>query len=181
MNPILAVIIACEIGFWVFVALGLATRYALGRRRLGGALLVMAPVVDLILLTAVVISLRSGATASFSHSLAALYLGASIAYGHSMVSWADSRFAHRFAGGQTPPKLYEQEYARKCWTDVVRTGLAVGIAAGIIWSLRLLVDDSTRTEALLGIHPILGIWFAIDVLWAISYTVFPKTSPLRAS
>lgn len=40
---IVAIIAACEILFWVFVIAGLAARYLLERRRLGAALLVMAP------------------------------------------------------------------------------------------------------------------------------------------
>jgi len=36
---IAAMIIACEIGFWVFVLAGLAFRYLLGMRRLGAVLL----------------------------------------------------------------------------------------------------------------------------------------------
>lgn len=177
MDLVLAVIIACEIGFWVFVALGLAARYALGRRRVGAVLLAMAPVVDLVLLTAVVINLRAGATASFSHGLAALYIGISIAYGHSMIRWADARFAHRFAHGAAPIRVYGRQYMQKCWLDVARTGAAAGITVGIIWLLRVLVNDPTRTEALLGILPVLGIWLAIDALWAIGYTLFPRQRP----
>ncbi len=177
MNLILTVIIAAEIGFWVFVALGLLARYVLRRRRTGAVLLAMTPVVDLVLLTAVIINLQGGGTATFFHGLAALYLGISIAYGHKMIKWADMRFAHRFAEGPAPVKLYAWEYAKECWKDVVRTTVAVGIAAGILWLLTTLVDDLSRTEALMGIYPVLGIWFVIDLLWAISYTLWPKKQP----
>lgn len=179
MDLILAVIIACEIGFWVFVVLGLLTRYVLQRRRTGAFLLTMTPVVDLVLLTAVIINLKGGGTATFFHGLAALYLGISIAYGHKMVEWADVRFAHRFAEGPAAVKLHAAEYARACWTDVVRTTVAVGIAAGIVWLLTHLVDDPSRTDALTGIYPVLGIWLVVDLLWAISYTLWPKKQPAR--
>ena len=178
MDLILTVIIACEIGFWVFVVLGLLARYVLRRPRTGSVLLAMTPVVDLVLLTAVIINLQGGGTATFFHGLAALYLGISIAYGHKMVKWADVRFAHRFARGPVPVKIYAVEYAKECWTDVVRTTVAVGIAAGILWLLTTLVDDPSRTEALTGIYPVLGIWFMIDLLWAISYTLWPKKQPV---
>lgn len=178
MDLILTVIIACEIGFWVFVVLGLLARYVLRRPRTGFVLLAMTPVVDLVLLTAVIINLQGGGTATFFHGLAALYLGISIAYGHKMVKWADVRFAHRFARGPVPVKIYAVEYAKECWTDVVRTTVAVGIAAGILWLLTTLVDDPSRTEALTGIYPVLGIWFMIDLLWAISYTLWPKKQPV---
>ena len=178
MDLILTVIIACEIGFWVFVVLGLLARYVLRRPRTGFVLLAMTPVVDLVLLTAVIINLQGGGTATFFHGLAALYLGISIVYGHKMVKWADVRFAHRFARGPAPVKIYAAEYAKECWTDVVRTTAAVGIAAGILWLLTTLVDDPSRTEALTGIYPVLGIWFMIDLLWAISYTLWPKKQPV---
>lgn len=177
MDLILAVIIACEIGFWVFVVLGLLARYLLRWGRTGAVLLAMTPVVDLVLLTAVIINLQGGGTATFFHGLAALYLGISIAYGHKMIKWADLRFAHRFAQGPAPVKLYAAEYAKECWTDVVRTTVAVGIAAGILWLLTTLVNDPGRTDALMGIYPVLGIWFMIDLLWAISYTLWPKKQP----
>lgn len=181
MDLILTVIIACEVGFWVFVATGLVARYVLQWRRTGIALLAMAPVVDLVLLATVIINLRAGGTASFSHGLAALYLGISIAYGHKLIKWADVRFAHRFAGGPVSAKPHGWQYAGECWKDVVRTVAAAGIAAGILWLLTALVDDPGRTSALQGIYPILGIWLAIDLIWAISYTLRPKKQPATAT
>src|SRR5687767_3263233 len=99
---LLALIVACEISFWALIAAGLASRYLLGRRRLGAALLVCVPVVDLVLLVATVIDLAGGAVADFGHGLAAAYIGFSVAFGHSLIRWADERFAHRFAGGPPP-------------------------------------------------------------------------------
>lgn len=181
MDFVLAVIIACEIGFWVVIIMGLLTRYLLGRKRLGAMLLATAPVVDLILLAAVTIDLRGGATAELSHSLAAVYIGVSIAYGHTMIAWADARAAHRLNDGPVPRKLYAKAYTAKCWSDVLRTFVAVAVAAGIVLLLRALVGDSARTEALTQIYPVLGIWAAIDVLWAVSYTIWPKKAPARAT
>ncbi|WP_349236184.1 hypothetical protein [Cryobacterium sp. BB307] len=180
MDLILGIIVACEIGFWVFVVLGLLARYLLRWRRTGAILLAMTPAVDLVLLAAVIINLRSGGTASFIHGLAAIYLGVSIAYGHKMVKWADVRFAYRFAGGPKPLKLWGWDYAKDCWSDVVRTAIAVGIAAGILWLLTVLVDDPSRADALTAIYPLLGLWFAVDLIWAISYTFSPKKRPADA-
>lgn len=177
MDLILAIIIVCEISFWIFVALGLVARYVLRRRRTGIVLLAMTPVVDLVLLTAVIINLQAGGTASFFHGLAALYLGVSVAYGHKMIKWADERFAHRFAHGPAPVKRYGLKYTKESWKDAARTGIAISIAAGILWLLIALVADSSRTSALQGIYPILGIWFALDLIWAISYTLWPKPEP----
>lgn len=181
MDPILVIIIACEIGFWVFVVLGLVARYVLRRRRTGTVLLAMTPVVDLVLLTAVLINLQAGGTASFLHGLAALYLGVSVAYGHKMVKWADERFAHRFAHGPAPVRRYGEEYTKESWKDAVRTGVAVSIAAGILWLLIALVADPSRTGALQGICPILGIWFVLDLIRAINYTVWPRRAPLATT
>lgn len=171
---ILAIIIACEIGFWVFIVAGLLARYVLRWRRTGVVLLAMTPVVDLILLAATVIDLRSGATASISHGIAALYLGFSVAYGHKLIRWADVRFAHRFAGGPAPTRHDGAEYAKECWKDVVRTALAVAIAASVLGLLTVMVDDPARTAALTQLFPILGIVLAIDLVWAVSYSVWPR-------
>ena len=54
------------------------------------------------LLVATVIDLGQGATADFTHRLAAASIGVSVAFGHSMIRWGDQRFAHRFAGGPEP-------------------------------------------------------------------------------
>ncbi len=112
MDMILTIIIACEIGFWVFVLLGLAARYVPRRPRTEIVLLAMTPVVDLVLLTAVIIHFQAGGTSSFFHRLAALYPGVSIAYGHTMVTWTDERFARRFALGPAPVKRYGWDHAK---------------------------------------------------------------------
>ncbi|WP_407342151.1 hypothetical protein [Pengzhenrongella phosphoraccumulans] len=86
---LVAVIAACEVGFWVLLGAGLVARYALRRPRLGAALLVGVPLVDLVLLAATVLDLRAGSTATFVHGLAAAYIGFSVAFGHSTIRWAD--------------------------------------------------------------------------------------------
>ena len=174
---ILAVVIACEIGFWVVIALGLLARYVLRWRRAGAALLALTPVVDLVLLTATAIDLRSGATASFAHALAALYLGFSIAYGHALVRAADVRFAHRFVQGPAPRKLVGAAYAVSCWKDLLRTALAAAIAAGAVLLLRWIADDPARTEALDGVFPILLLVVAIELITAVGCTVWPRRAP----
>lgn len=178
---ILAIIIACEIGFWVLIVLGLSARYLLRWKRLGIVLLALTPLVDLILLAATAIDLRNGTTATFVHGLAALYLGFSVAYGHTMISWADVRFAHRFAGGPAPIKRFGSEYAKECWKDLVRTAVAVAISAGVLWLLIALVNDDTRTDALSGIYQILAIILGAELIWAIGYTIWPKKHPVEST
>ncbi len=171
---ILAAIVACEVAFWVAILGGLAARYLLRRPRLGAALLILAPVIDVVLLALVAVDLLGGGTASWQHGLAAIYIGISVAYGKRMVAWADVRFKHRFAGGPAPVRLTGTRYTVTCWRDVLLTGLAVVIAAAILGAIILLVDEPERTSALSGYFGILGIIFAIDVIWALSYTIWPK-------
>ncbi|OHV35244.1 MULTISPECIES: hypothetical protein [Pseudofrankia] len=175
-----AVIVACEVGFWVLVALGLMARYGLRWRRAGLVLLAMTPLVDVVLLAATVVDLRGGATAGVFHGLAAIYLGFSVTYGHKLIAWADARAAHRFAGGPAPVRLHGARYTRECWADVGRTGIAVFIAAAVIWILTVLVDDPDRTVGLEARYPLLGLILVADLLWAVSQTIWPrKPKPAR--
>ncbi|WP_241834472.1 hypothetical protein [Pseudofrankia asymbiotica] len=169
-----AVIVACEVGFWALVVLGLAARYALRWRRTGLVLLALTPLVDVVLLAVTVVDLRGGATAGPFHGLAAIYLGFSATYGHKLINWADVRAAHRFAGGPAPVRRHGAEYTRECWKDVGRTGLAVLIAAALIWTLVVLVDDPDRTVGLEARYPLLGLILTADLLWALSHTVWPR-------
>jgi len=102
---IVVVIVACEVGFWVVLVAGLLTRYGLGWPRTSSALLLCAPLVDLVLLAATVADLRGGAVASAAHGLAAAYLGFSVAFGHRTIQALDQRVAHRFAGAPAPSSL----------------------------------------------------------------------------
>ncbi|GAA4965231.1 hypothetical protein [Kineococcus glutinatus] len=170
----LVLILACEIGFWVLVVAGLVARYPLRAPRTGLVLLAATPVVDLVLLAATALHLRAGAVASGLHGLAALYIGFSLAYGHRMISWADTRFAHRFAGGPAPVRLHGAAHTRACWADVARTLLAVAVAGGLLLLLTAWVGDPQRTAALTGLLPVLGIVLAVELLAAVSYTLWPR-------
>ncbi|WP_200331534.1 hypothetical protein [Leucobacter sp. L43] len=171
---ILIAIVICEVAFWLAIIAGLSARYLFRRPGLGAALLIVAPVIDVILLALVTFDLLGGGTASWQHGLAAIYIGISVAYGKRMVVWADARFKHRFAGGPPPEKLSGLRYTLKCWRDVLTTAAAVTVAAVILGAIIALVDDPRRTEALSGYFSILGIIFAIDLVWAVSYTFWPK-------
>ncbi|WP_422391897.1 hypothetical protein [Arthrobacter sp. N1] len=171
---ILGIIIACEIGFWVAILCGLAARYILGSRRLSAALLLCAPLIDVVLLVTVALHLSTGATASWHHGLAALYIGFSITYGHRMITWADTRFAHRFADGPAPVKLSGAQYTQRCWGDFLRTVGSAVIAAGILAVITWWIDDPGRTGALTGWNGILGIIVAAEFIWALSYTIWPR-------
>lgn len=171
---ILAAIIACEIGFWVVILAGLIARYPLHRPRLGAALLALVPVIDLVLLALVTVDLLGGATASWHHGLAALYIGVSVAYGRRMIRWADVRFRQRFAGGPPPERPTGWAYTRRSWGEVLLTLLAVAIAGGLLAAMIAVVDDPARTDALRQWFSILVIILGIDVIYAVSYTIWPK-------
>ncbi|WP_141586125.1 hypothetical protein [Actinomadura sp. WMMA1423] len=172
---LLAVIAACEIGFWVLLAAGLLARYALRLRRTGAALLLCVPLVDLVLLAATAVDLRGGATAGTGHGLAAAYLGYSVAFGHSMVRWADERFAHRFAGGPPPTRSpkYGTARARHEWREFAKAALATAVACGLLLAMIALVGDAERTRALDAWLGRLGVVLAIWSLWPITTTIWP--------
>jgi hypothetical protein len=173
---LLALIVACEVAFWVFLAAGLFARYVLRMRRLSTVLLICVPLVDLVLLVASAIDLRRGATADFTHGLAAAYLGFSVAFGRSMVRWADQRFAHRFAGGPPPWKPPKSGWARTRyeWREWGKGVVAWTIACGLLGLGVLFVGDLERTQELLAwigrLTLVIVIWFVAFPLWA---TIFP--------
>jgi hypothetical protein len=173
---LIALIIVAEITFWLTLASGLAMRYLLRRPRLGLALLAATPVVDLGLLVATTIDLRRGGEAAFPHALAAVYMGVSVAWGKRMISWADVRFARRFAGGpapELPPRSGRRHAARQrrewlrhlgAWaTGTVLLGLGV-----------LIVGDLDRTWALINVVVLWTLVLAIDFLISFSYTLWPR-------
>ncbi|QMV42446.1 hypothetical protein [Cohnella cholangitidis] len=176
-------IIGCEIAFWVFVLAGLASRYILRRKKLGAVLLYCTPVIDLVLLIATVIDLRGGAEANAAHGLAAVYIGASIAYGHSMIRWADVRFAHRYAGGPAPQKKakFGVEHARNERKGWYLHALAWIIGCGILYGMIAMVNADDRTEGLLQVIRIWSLVLAIDFLISFSYTLWPKSQKNTSS
>lgn len=173
---ILYVIIACEIAFWVFLGAGLVSRYLLDLRKLGAALLACALLVNLVLLAAAILDLRSGAEANFAHGLGAVYLGFTVAFGHGILRWADVRFAHRFAGG--PPPKPKPKYGRGKvlheWREFGKGAVAWGVSCALLAGAIIFVGDPASTEvfsAWIGrLSLVLAIWF---VFWPLGYTVFP--------
>jgi hypothetical protein len=180
---LIAIIVATEIGFWILLGAGLVTRYVLRRRRLSTVLLASVPLVDLVLLIATVIDLSDGATADFRHGLAAAYIGFSVAFGHSVIRWADQRFAHRFAGGPPPwrPPRGGRARARYEWHEFGKAAVAWGISVGLLLAAILIVGDADRTEALTGwiarLTLVLGIWS----LWPVTHTLWPSPTAEQRS
>jgi hypothetical protein len=172
---LLAIIIACEIGFWILIGVGLTSRYLLRRPRLGAALLVSAPVVDLVLIIVTTIDLRGGATAGFAHGLAAAYIGFSLAFGHSLIRWADVRFAQRFAGGPPPPEpaRHGRERTRREWRDFGKASLAWAVSCSLLAAAILAVGSAERTAVLEEWIGVLTFMLTLWSLWPLTFTIWP--------
>ena len=91
-----ALVVACEVGFWVILMLALAVRYLLRKDALSRALLLCMPLIDAILLVFTALDLRLGAAATFAHGLAAAYVGFTIAFGGLAVKWVAPLAKRRF-------------------------------------------------------------------------------------
>ncbi|GGQ59165.1 hypothetical protein [Couchioplanes azureus] len=169
-------IIACEVGFWVLLAAGLATRYLLRRRRLSTALLWSVPLVDVALLAVAVADLRGGGEAHLAHGLAAVYLGVSVVFGHRMIRWADQRFRHRFAGGPAPARAPRTGAARAARErrDWLQHLLAYAATAVVLGVFTLLVGDVERTLPLWSVMKPWGVAVIVDFVVSFSYTLFPR-------
>lgn len=177
---ILAAIVACEIGFWVFLAAGLLARYGLHLPRLGAALLACVPLVDLALLAFTVVDLRRGADPQFAHGLAAVYLGFTVAFGHSMIRWADVRAAHRFAGGPpaTPkPTGGTPERVRHEWRQFGKAAVATAISAVLLLVAIVIVGDRADTAELSAWVPRLGVML---VVWLVGWPLVETIRVWRA-
>jgi hypothetical protein len=172
-NPMAAVIVAGEIGFWVFIVAGLITRYPLKLKRTSIVLLAATPVVDVVVLVATMIDISRGAEATLVHGLAAVYLGFSVVFGPSMIRWADARFAHRFAGGPAPVKRQKhgRERERHEWREWGKCVLAGVIASAVLLVLVFVIGGFDKAQPLLGWLPRLGavtaIWFVSGPLWVL--------------
>lgn len=179
MNGIAWAIIICEVLFWIFIISGLTARYIWRKESVGFILLAITPVVDLALLLLTGFDMYRGATATLAHGIAAIYIGISIAYGKSMIKWADEKFRYYILkSGQKPIKLSGQAFAKKNFFNWVRHLFAYIIGAGLLVVLTIWVDDAERTLAL---QQILRIWtlvLGIDLVITVSYFIWPRSSKL---
>ncbi|MEU8685108.1 hypothetical protein [Streptomyces sp. NPDC048611] len=147
---LVALIVACEVGFWVLLAVGLALRYLARMPRAGAAVLLMEPLLELILLIVTAIDLKNGAPADWKHGLAAVYIGFTVGYGHYTIRWVDGHAAHRLGGGPPPVKPPRHGLARarhegKLW---VRTVVMAAVAAGLLQLAVWYVGDDGDTRSL---------------------------------
>lgn len=180
---IVSAIIAAEVAFWVVLAAGLATRYLLRMRRTSVVLLLAVPLVDVALLVVTAVDVHGGAEPSTAHGLAALYLGFTVAYGHTVIAWADRHMAHRLGGGPKPVKVkrYGWERAWEEWRLWGLTLIAVAISLGVLQVLiRLAEDGGAGVDALHWAESTAVRVLVIHGVVALSYTVWRTKPPEHA-
>ncbi|MCX5194342.1 hypothetical protein OOK31_10600 [Streptomyces sp. NBC_00249] len=175
---LLALIIACEIGFWVLLAGGLALRYLARMPRLGAAVLLCEPLLELVLLIASVVDLKNGGEPDWKHGLAALYIGYTVGYGHYTVKWLDGHAAHRFAGGPKPPgATYGKARAVHEWKLWARTLAGAAVALALLQTAIWYVGDSADTSGLQNWQLVALRILGIQALIAATYTIWPRKAP----
>ncbi|MGZ7441947.1 hypothetical protein [Paenibacillus sp. TH7-28] len=176
MNAVAWTIVACEIAFWVVIAAGLIVRYLWKRPKLGLALLALTPVIDLILFVITGVDLYNEATATTAHALAAVYIGVSIASGKSMIDWADAKFRFYVAKEEAvkPAKRYGMDHAKHELKGFIRHILAFLIGGLLLAGMIYFINDSSRTEALLGVLRVWGIVLCVDLVITVTYFIWPK-------
>lgn len=181
MDFLVYLIIGCEIGFWVLLAAGLCTRYLLHRKRLGLALLAGVPLLDAVLLAAAGADLARGGSAGSVHGLAAFYLGFSVAFGHTLIRWADVRFAHRFAGGPAPVKAVKgtPPYRRGLWIEYGRVLIAMGIAVSVLLAMIVFLAAPGETDELWAWVKRAGLVAGIWLVAGPVYGMFEQPAPER--
>ncbi|MFI9807504.1 hypothetical protein ACIHEJ_24605 [Streptomyces sp. NPDC052301] len=176
---IVGLVVACEVAFWVLLAAGLAFRYALRMPRTGLALLLCEPLLEAVLLVVTAVDLRNGAQPDWRHGLAAVYIGFTVGLGPSTIKWADAWTAHRFAGGPPPPKPPKYGAARTVheWKVAARWILACAVGTALLQAAVWYADGSRSTEPLRAWQLRLLAVLGINVVIALSYTLFPKRQP----
>ncbi|MGW0611301.1 hypothetical protein [Streptomyces sp. NPDC002788] len=180
---IVALIAACEIGFWVLLAAGLAFRYLLRMPRTGLALLLCEPLLEVVLLVATALDLKNGADPNWAHGLAALYIGYTVGHGHRTVKWLDGHAAHRFGGAPPPVRPPRHGMARARHEGKVWTGTLIGaaVATGLLQLAIGYVDDPSRVTSLESWRYVAWRAAGIHGLIALSYWIWPRKAPAGGS
>ncbi|MFJ2092376.1 hypothetical protein ACIOEW_24345 [Streptomyces sp. NPDC087901] len=176
---IVTLIVLCEIAFWVLLAAGLALRYVARMPRLGAAVLLCEPLLELVLLVVTAVDLKNGADPDWKHGLAAVYIGFTVGLGHSTVRWVDARVAHRFAGGPPPvkPPKYGMARAVHEWRVAGRWTVAAVTALALLQAAVWYVGGDGDTASLQSWQRTMLFVIGINLLIAVSYTLFPKRDP----
>ncbi|MFJ7153556.1 hypothetical protein ACIQUQ_01320 [Streptomyces sp. NPDC101118] len=173
---IVTLIVVCEVAFWLLLAGGLALRYLAKMPRAGAAVLLCEPVLELVLLVATAVDLKNGAEPDWRHGLAAVYIGYTVGLGRATIRWVDAHVAHRFAGGPKPPKppAGARERAVHEWRTAGRWILAAGVAIALLQAAVWYVGGDAATGTLRMWQQKMLWVIGINLVIALSYTLFPK-------
>ncbi|MEU3722318.1 hypothetical protein [Streptomyces sp. NPDC031705] len=175
---LVGLIITCEVGFWVLLAGGLALRYLAGMPRLGAAVLLCEPLLELVLLVVSFVDLKNGGEPGWRHGLAAFYIGYTAGYGHYTVKWLDRHAAHRFAGGPKPPGAgYGKARAVHEWKLWARTLAGVLVAIGLLQAGIWYVGGAADTSGLQAWQSAALRVLGIHALIAATYSIWPRKAP----
>lgn len=176
---IVTLIIICEVGFWVLLGLGLSLRYFARMPRASVAVLLCEPLLEVLLLVVTAIDLKNGAEPDWKHGLAAVYIGFSVALAPELIKWADGRFSHRFAGGPPPavPPKYGKARMIREWKTAARWIVASAIALVLLQAAIWYVGSDGGIGSLQMWQQKMLFLIGINVVWALSYTLFPKEAP----
>ncbi|MBW5482944.1 hypothetical protein [Streptomyces bambusae] len=175
---IVTLVIACEVGFWLLLAGGLALRYVARKPRLGAAVLLCEPLLELVLLVVTAVDIRYGAKPDWMHGLAALYLGYTVAYGRYTIAWLDKHAAYRFGGGPKPPGAgYGKARTVHEWKLWLRTVLAAAVAIGLLQGAIWYVGDDGDVSRLEMMRYIALRVVGGHAIACVCYTIWPKKAP----
>lgn len=180
MNLIVVGIIACEVGFWVFLVGGLALRYLAKQQRASSIVLSCLPLLDLALLAFITWDLViNNAVAEFAHGLGAVYLGFTVAFGKQIISRTDAWFEHRFAGGPAPLKPPKAGWALVAyeWQQWLRMLVCALISTAILGLIILVVNNPTQTHELLNWFGRIGL---VTGVWLLGWPVWETAKYLAA-
>ncbi|MEV5940840.1 hypothetical protein [Streptomyces sp. NPDC051994] len=180
---IVTLVIACEVGFWVLLAVGLALRYLAKMRRTSVAVLLCEPLLEVVLLVVSALDLKNGAQPDWKHGLAAVYIGFSAGMGPYLVSRADAWVAYRFAGGPRPAKAPAGGSARTAyeWRTAGRFTVAALLSIGLLQAAIWYVGGDGGTDSLRMWQQRMLWVIGINVIIALSYTLFPKKAAPHSS
>ncbi|EMF30562.1 hypothetical protein ACPCIX_08195 [Streptomyces pseudogriseolus] len=175
---IVALIIACEVGFWVLLAAGLGFRYLLRMPRTGLALLLCEPVLEVVLLVVTAWDLKNGAEPDWTHGLAALYIGYTVGHGHRTVKWLDGHAAHRLDGRPlVRAPRYGPARARHETRVWLGTLTAAAVATALLQAAIWYVDDPSRVTSLESWQYTAWRAAGIHGLIALTYWLWPRKTP----
>lgn len=178
VSIIITLIIAAEILFWVFIVLGLVTRYIFHKEKLSMSLLSCTILVDLFLIIATTFNLYQGGTAEIAHGIAAVYISISIVFGKDFITWADEKFKVLYLKQTPPQKIYGNQYAKQYLKSFFKHIIAFLIAYGLIYLMQVVANNSSSLNNLMGVINIWKIVLIIDFIITISYFIWPKKAKL---